>query len=434
MTPAKVKRAIALVDVNNCYVSCERVFNPALIGKPVVVLSNNDGCAVARSAEVKALGVGMAAPWFQFKDLAKTHGIIALSSNYTLYAEMSSRFMSILASYVTPDEQEIYSIDESFLDLTEYQQLFVLTEYAQKIRKHVLKGIGLPVCVGIGQTKTLSKLANHWAKKHLQFNGVCNINDMDEQTIRRRMARTDVSEIWNVGRQTTKKLANLGITNVAQLAAANVQEMECLGSKVLSRVVKELNGVSCYDVETIQDTRKQIVSSRSFSDLVTAIEPIETELRTFVRIAVQKLRKDDSVCGLVSVFIRTNHFREQDPQYYRSASVRLSVPTDDVLVITKLAIKLLNDIYKDGFNYKKTGICLSDISPATQVTQDLFSFIEEDQRKTKLIESIEAVCEKFGKSAVGVGIVAKPASPTRMRQNNRSPNYLTNWNEIPRVN
>ncbi len=434
MNSTKTKRAIALVDVNNCYVSCERVFNPALIGKPVVVLSNNDGCAVARSAEVKALGVGMAAPWFQFKDLAKKNGIIALSSNYTLYAEMSSRFMSILASYVTPDEQEIYSIDESFIDLTAYQQLFVLTEYAQTIRKHVLKGIGLPVCVGIGQTKTLSKLANHWAKKHPQFDSVCNINDMDDQTIRRRMAKTDVSEIWNVGRQTTKKLANINITNVAQLAAANLQEMERLGSKVLSRVVKELNGVSCYDVETIQDTRKQIVSSRSFSDLVTAIEPIETELRTFVRIAVHKLRKDNAVCGLVSVYLRTNHFREQDPQYYRSASVRLSVPTDDVLVITKLATQLLNDIYKDGFNYKKTGICLSDISPANQVTQDLFSFIEEDQRKTKLIESMEAVCEKFGKSAVGVGIVAKPSSPTRMRQNSRSPNYLTNWNEIPLVN
>jgi DNA polymerase V len=430
----RVNRAIALVDVNNCYVSCERVFNPALRNKPVVVLSNNDGCAVARSAEVKALGVKMGMPWFQMKELAQQHGIIALSSNYTLYAEMSNRFMSILADYVTPDEQEIYSIDECFLDLTTYQPLFNLSEYARSMRQRIDQWIGLPVCVGIGATKTLTKLANHWAKKHPQFNGVCNMLEMDQATITRRMKRTDVSEVWGVGRQITKRLRAMNINTVADLAACDPHVMQKQFSVVLARTIQELQGVVCYEIESFVPTKKQIVSSRSFGTLVTMIEPLEQAIRTFVRHAVAKLRKDGSVCGLITVFIRTNPFREKDPQYYKRISIRLHKPTDDVRLLTHTANKALAEIFKAGFNYKKAGVMLSDLKPVDQVTQDLFSIVEEDERKGRLIDAMELVCEKFGKTAVTVGSVTHRAEVWEMKNENRSPNYLTDLSELMRVN
>lgn len=428
-----MKRAIALVDVNNCYVSCERVFNPKLIGKPVVVLSNNDGCAVARSNEVKALGVKMGMPWFQMKELAKQHGIIALSSNYTLYAEMSNRFMTILGGYVTPDEQEIYSIDECFLDLTTYQNIFNLSDYAQQMRQRVDMWIGLPVCVGIGQTKTLAKLANHWAKKHPIFNSVCNINDMDEATIHRRMKRTDVSEVWNVGRKLTKRLAAMGIRTVYDLAVSDQVAMHKQFSVVMARTIQELNGICCYEIEQAEQRKKQIVSSRSFGELVTTIDKLEPAMKHYIRSAVTKLRRDNSVCGMLTVFVRTNPFREKDPQYYKSTSIRLSVPTDDLFQLTQLAHAGLHEIFKEGFNYKKAGVMLSDLRPADQVTQDLFSSVEMDERRDRLIDSLEAVVEKFGKTKIGIGTVTNKSTNWEMKRENVSPNYLTDWNELPRV-
>ncbi|MBC7751697.1 MAG: Y-family DNA polymerase [Candidatus Saccharibacteria bacterium] len=428
-----MSRAIALVDVNNCYVSCERVFNPKLIGKPVVVLSNNDGCAVARSAEVKALGIKMGVPWFQIKDLAKQHGIIALSSNYTLYAEMSNRFMSILGDYVTPDEREIYSIDECFLDLTTYQRLFDLTSYTQDMRQRINKWIGLPVSVGIGTTKTQAKLMNHWAKKFPQFNGVCNILEMDAPTIHRRMQKTPVNEVWGIGRQQTKALAAMGIVTVADLTASDPHVMQKRFSVVMGRTIQELQGIVCYELEPLQPTRKQIVSSRSFGELITTIEPLRQAICHYVRNAVTKLRADGSVCSLISVYIRTNHFREQDPQYYKSVSIRLHTPTDDLLLLNALATQALQEIFKAGFNYKKAGVMLSDLKPANQVTQDLFGNAVTDEKRERLIHAIEAVVERFGKSHINLGTVKKVIPDWEMKTANRSPNYLTSWEDLPLV-
>jgi DNA polymerase V len=428
-----LKRAFALCDVNNCYVSCERVFRPELIGKPVVVLSNNDGCAVARSAEVKALGVKMAMPWFQMKELAKKHNIIALSSNYTLYADMSNRFMSILGDYVTPEEQEVYSIDESFLELTNYQNLFNLSDYAQQMRQRVNQWIGLPISVGVGQTKTLSKLANHWAKKHPQFNGVCNINDMDETTIHRRMSRTDVSEIWGIGRQHTKALNQMGIHTVAQLAATDHIHMQRHFSVVMARTIQELNGICCYELETAFNAKKQIVSSRSFGQLVTEIEPLEQAVRYYVRSAFNKLRKDGSVCGVITVFIHTNRFREQDSQYFKSVHIRFATPTDDLLTMTKTAVKGIKQIFKSGYNYKKAGVMLADLHPKNSVCQDLFSNIDIDERRERLMLSLEALVDRFGKKAINVGRIENKSAAWLMNSGNRSPNYLSNWNELPLI-
>lgn len=433
MTAVHVKRAFALCDVNNCYVSCERVFRPELIGKPVVVLSNNDGCAVARSAEVKALGIKMAMPWFKIKDLAKQHHIIALSSNYTLYADMSNRFMAILSDFVTPEEQEVYSIDESFLDLTNYQLLFDLSAYAQQMRQRVNQWIGLPISVGIGTTKTLSKLANHWAKKYPQFNGVCNINDMDAATLRRRMARTDVSEIWGVGRQHTKALYKMGIHTVAELAASDPVYIQRQFSVVMARTVQELNGICCYELETAFNAKKQIVSSRSFGQLVTEIEPLEQAVRYYVRNAFKKLRRDGSVCSVITVFIHTNRFREQDPQYFKSIHIRFPTPTDDLLTLTKTAVKSLKQIFKSGFNYKKAGVMLSDLHPRKSVSQDLFSNIDLDERRERLMLSLEGLVERFGKNAINIGGIENKSAAWLMNSENRSPNYLSNWNELPLI-
>jgi len=428
-----VKRAFALCDVNNCYVSCERAFDPSLIGKPVVVLSNNDGCVVARSAEVKALGVEMGTPFFQLRELAEQHGIIALSSNYRLYAEMSNRFMSILGDFVTHEEQEVYSIDESFLDLTAYQQLYDLESYAKQIRARVQKWIELPISVGIGSTKTLSKLANHWSKKHSQFNGVCNINDMDEATLHRRMKRTEVNEVWGIGRQLSKQLAAQGIITVFDLARSNPLEMQKRYSVVMSRTIKELNGVCCIELETVTPVKKQIVSSRSFGELVTTIEPLEQAMRYYVRTAVSKLRKDGSVCAVMTVFIRTNPFRSQDPQYYKSVSFRFPVATDDLLVMSKVAVRSLKQIFKTGYKYKKAGVIFSELQPTSSVTLDLFSIADIDEKRERLIVALESVVDKFGKHAVKLGSVDSKGATWEMNCENRSPNYLSNWDELPLV-
>ena len=428
-----MNRAIALVDVNNCYVSCERAFDPRLIGKPVVVLSNNDGCVVSRSVEVRALGIKMALPWYQMADLARQHQIIALSSNYALYAEMSNRFMSILSDYVAPDEQEIYSIDECFLDLTAYQQLFQLTDYAMGMRQRIYQWLGLPICVGIGATKTQAKLANHWAKKHAYFKGVCNLIDMDADVLLRGMQATAVGEVWGIGRKMTKQLAQMGIVTVADLAAADPNLMQQRFSVVVARTVQELQGVACHGFNPWQPSRQQIISSRSFGSLVTELASLEQAVRHYVRRAVVKLREDGSVCGLLSVYIRTNPHRMQDQQYYKSVAVRLAVPTDDVRVLTQQAIKALQQIFKAGIKYKKAGICLSDLRPAGQTNHDLFSAMEEDPRKERLIASMEAVCGKFGKTAVTVGTVSHQHHDWEMTCENRSPNYLSDWAEIPWV-
>ena len=254
-------RSIALIDVNNFYVSCERVFNPKLVGKPVVVLSNNDGCAVARSNEVKALGVAMGAPWFKLKDLAKQHGIIGLSSNYALYADMSNRVMSILRQY-SPD-QEVYSIDESFLDLTGFQSRDLI-QYGQHMRKRILKWTGLPVCVGIGSTKTLSKLANHCAKKRPVFNSVCNFNTMSPSELNDLLNQVEVGEVWGVGRKLAPKLQALGFNTVLDLKRANPERLRQQFSVIMEKTIRELNGTVCIELEEISPAKKQIISSRSF--------------------------------------------------------------------------------------------------------------------------------------------------------------------------
>jgi len=427
----------------------ETLFNPSLRDRPLVVLSNNDGCVVARSASAKKLGIKMGAPWFELKELAKAHDIVALSSNYVLYGEMSRRFVAVLESCVCPDDVEQYSIDEVFIDLSSYQALHDLTELGKTLRDRVAGHIGLQICVGIGQSKTRAKLANHWAKKHAQFGGVCNFLEMDQATVDRRMARTEVGEVWNVGRKQVKKLNSLGIASVLDLAQADPDELLHRSSEmtdrngrvrnqkafsvVMARTIRELRGETCYELEKDKKPRKQIISSRSFGELVTQREPIEQALRYYVANAVRKLMDDRSVAGTITVFIHTNRFRTQDQQYSNHCTIDIDPPTNDLIELTKMAIFGLSRIFYPNFNYKKAGIILSDIQPQSGLNLDLFSDQVWDEKAERLMTAMAAVAAKFGRDTVKIGNVDHKLPDWERKSENQSPLYLADIDQVPIV-
>lgn len=419
-------RTIAIVDCNNFYVSCERVFNPKLHGKPVVVLSNNDGCAVARSNEVKALGVPMGAPWFKFKDLAKQHGIIAYSSNYALYADMSNRVMTLLRRY--SPVQEIYSIDESFLDLTGFERRDLIA-YGQHMRSTILQGVGLPVCVGMGSTKTLAKLANHAAKKRPEFDGVCNFNYMDQDTMDLLLMQIEVGEVWGVGRKLAPKLNDLGIMTVFDLKKADPGQLRRHFSVVMEKTIRELNGTVCIEMEEITPPRQRIISSRSFGMPVTTIDELGQSISLYVSRAAEKLRNQQSYAGSLHVFIHTSPFRTDQPQYSNGFTVPLPSPTDNTTRLASIAMWVLKQIYKPGYQYAKAGIMLGEIVPAAGIQNDMFSNMEPDSKSDRLMQAMDAVNKKMGKGKLIVGSQGY-GQPWAMKQERKSPSYTTNWDEL----
>ena len=429
MVTLPTTRSIALIDVNNFYVSCERVFNPKLVGKPVVVLSNNDGCAVARSNEVKALGVGMGAPWFKFKDLAKQHGIIALSSNYALYADMSNRVMSILRQY-SPD-QEVYSIDESFLDLTGFQSRDLI-KYGQHMRKRIFKWTGLPVCVGIGSTKTLSKLANHCAKKRPVFNSVCNFNTMSPKELDDLLGQVDVGEIWGVGRKLAPKLQSLGFHTVLDLKLANPERLRQQFSVVMEKTIRELNGTVCIELEEISPPKKQIISSRSFGFPVRDYNSLAESITLYMSRAAEKLRRQQSFAGSVYVYIRTSPFKPDDPFYSNGMTIPLSSPTDDTRQLVNGVLWGLKQIYKPNYNYAKAGVMLSEIVTIKGVQTDLFSQSQASPKSSALMTAMDGINRKMGKESIKLASEGF-TKPWKMKQENKSPSYTTLWEDIPSI-
>jgi len=423
------KRSIALIDVNNFYVSCERVFNPKLNGKPVVVLSNNDGCAVARSNEVKALGVAMGAPWFKLKDLAKQHGIIGLSSNYALYADMSNRVMSILGEF-SPD-QEVYSIDESFLDLTGFASRD-LVQYGQQMRKRILKWTGLPVCVGIGATKTLAKLANHCAKKRPVFNGVCNFNAMASHELDALLAEIEVGEIWGVGRKLAPKLQALGFNSVLDLKRASPDRLRQQFSVVMEKTIRELNGTVCIELEEISPAKKQIISSRSFGFAVSDYNSLAESITLYMSRAAEKLRRQQSYAGSVHVYIRTSPFKPEDPFYSNGMTVPLPNHTDDTRQLVNIALWGLKQIYKPNYSYAKAGVMLGEIVSIEGVQTDLFSHIQASPKSSVLMTTIDRINRKMGKESIKLASEGFKR-PWKMKQGNKSPSYTTKWADLPSV-
>ena len=408
---------IALVDVNNCYVSCERVFAPRLEGRPVVVLSNNDGCVVARSNEAKALGIPMGIPWFKVEAFARRHGVVRLSGNHALYNDMSNRFMSILSNF--SPHIEIYSIDECFLDLSGFSMN--LTEYAQQIRGRVKQWIGLPVCVGIGQTKTLAKLANHVAKKRGEWQGVCDFSDIAPDGL---LAQIEVGEVWGIGRRLAEKLQSVGIRSVLDLKHADRARIGKRFGINVERTISELNGIPCFDIEEAAPNKGGITASSAFGRTVFAYEELGESVTRHVSRAAQKLRRQQSVCGAVQVHVRTNPYAAGG--HSAGLAVPLMRPTDDTLELTRAALSGLRRIYRPGSAYIKTGISLVELT--ARQAPDLFADLDGEARRTRLMETMDEINLRYGTNKVGVGICGVQARRGwTARKDSCSPAYTTDW-------
>lgn len=416
---------LALVDCNNFYVSCERLFRPDLQGQPLVVLSNNDGCVVSRSNEAKALGVKMGQPWFECCQLEQDHGLLALSSNYALYADLSNRVMAILSDF-SPCH-EVYSIDECFVDLTGISKL---REVSYAMRERVGKWTGIPVCVGIGPTKTLAKLANHVAKKHPRSKGVFNYNDLTPEQKARLLAKLPVEEVWGVGRKLTQRLALYGVHTVLDLREAHIPTLRFEFGVVMEKVQRELQEVACIKLEEVQPDKQQIISSRSFGSAVTDLPVLKDALSTFVANACAKLRAQNSQAAVIQVFLQTNRFRKDLPQYMPSLAVPLPQPTSDTLVVNRWADYLCERMFKEGYQYKKAGVMLSEISPIAYQQGDLLE--PAPAADSRLMQALDSLNQRFGRGAVRVSTQCAYGE-WQMRQERKSPYYTTRWCDVPVV-
>lgn len=425
------RQIFALVDVNNAYVSMERAFSPKLHQRPVCVLSNNDGAVVARSQEVKDLGVKMGQPAFQLKDLARQHGIIFLSSNYALYADMSNRFTTILRTY--SPHCEPYSIDEVFISLNGLGGLWDSpTAMGQHIRRRILQWTSLPVCVGIGASKTQAKLANHIAKKFALFESVCDLTTMSAARMRWLFERIDVGEVWGVGRRIAAKLADMGIHTVQDLKDAAPRDIRARFGVVMERTCHEIRGLSCLALEEVKPPRNEIVSSKSFGTMAISLLELQEAVSTYIARAAEKLRAQGSVCGAVHVFIHTNFFREKDAQYSNGVTVPLVAPSDDNRALAAVALHGLDAIYREGYQYKKAGVMLMDIRPNTVSQGALFDPQPCRDRSVRVMAALDAVNSRYGRDTLQLGS-AGLVHRWAMRSDHKTPCYTTRWNELPKA-
>ena len=423
------EKTFALVDCNNFYASCEKLFRPDIQHAAVVVLSNNDGCVVARSKEAKALGIKMGVPAFQIRDLLDSGQVLAFSSNYALYADMSARVMTTLEQLAPA--VEIYSIDEAFLDLTGVNYCTNLTVFGQQIRSRILQWLGISVCVGIAPTKTLAKLANYAAKKWQKTAGVVDLTAKARQ--RKLMSLLPVAEVWGIGAKLTAKLNKLGIHTALDLADASPTFMRQQFSVVVSRIVRELNGESCLELEQLAPTKKEIVSSRSFGERIICKQQMQEAISEYVSRACQKLRKERQQAKQLSVFLRTSPFSDhiKDPYYANSISTSLSQPSADTRDFMSLASKLLDKIWRDGYRYAKAGVMLSDFYDDGVYQGSLFEPTPPSYHNKTLMSTIDKL-NSSGKGKIwfaSQGIT----QDWSMKRGMLSPRYTTHWQELPKV-
>lgn len=414
----------ALVDCNNFYASCERVFNPKLRHVPIVVLSNNDGCVIARSNEAKQLGIPMGAPAFEYRNVFKEKGVSVFSSNYALYGDMSNRVTTILKRY-TPDI-EVYSIDESFLKFKGFEN-FNLTDYCSKIRAEVLQCTLIPTCIGIAPTKALAKVANRIAKKFSELNGVYCI-DTDEKRIKA-LKWLDIEDVWGIGRQISKKLKAKGIKRAYQFTQLPDDYVRKEFSVVGLRLKKELEGISVLDLEEVAN-KKAIATTRSFDTTYADKSYLQERISTFAATCAEKLRNQKSTCQIVTVFVNTNRFNETHEQYYRSINVTIPYATNSSIEISKYAKKGLDIIFKKGYHYKKAGVIVSGIAPEAEKQFNMFE--DEPIHHRKAMNVMDKLNFKYGCKKLKLGSQALDKT-WKMRQDQLSPNYTTNWNEILEV-
>lgn len=425
--PSTAMTLFALVDCNNFYVSCERAFDPKLRGRPVVVLSNNDGCAVSRSQEAKDLGIKMGAPWFEISHLEKSRGLVARSSNYSLYGSMSSRVMRILRDMAP--RQEVYSIDESFLDLTGISEP---AQLSVQMRARVHQWTHIPVCVGMGSTKTRAKLANHVAKKAARLQGVFNLEALTQQQQSNLLGKIDVGEVWGVGRRIKAQLERYGIVTARHLRDADSELIRERFSVVLSRTVAELQGVSCLELEEVTPQKQQIMCSRSFGELITRYTDLQEAVATHASRAGEKLRKEGAMAAGVYVFIQSNPFREGDVQYRGSRFIPLATPTQDTRRLTHAALAGLEDMFVPGINYKKAGVMLTDLQDHAIQQSDLFAQ-QDSEESLRLMAAVDALNKRHGRGTVFYG-ASRGRQRWAMRRNMVSGGFTTNWDEIITIN
>ncbi|MDN4569136.1 Y-family DNA polymerase [Enterobacter hormaechei] len=418
----------ALCDVNSFYASCETVFRPDLKGRPVVVLSNNDGCVIARSAEAKPF-VKMGEPYFKQKDLFRHHGVVCFSSNYELYADMSNRVMTTLEEMSPRCER--YSIDELFCDLTGIRNCRDLTEFVREIRATVLQRTHLTVGVGIAQTKTLAKLANHAAKRwQRQTGGVVDLSDVARQ--RKLMAALPVEEVWGVGRRLTKKLESIGIKTVLQLADTDIGFIRKHFSVVLERTVRELRGQPCLELEEFPSVKQEIICSRSFASRITEYEEMREAICSYAARAAEKLRNEHQHCRFISAFVKTSPFTINEPYYGNSASVTLLTPTQDSRDIIGAATRCLDVIWKNGHRYQKAGVMLGDFYSQGVAQLNLFDENPPRKNSQKLMNILDHLNAENGHGTLyfaGQGIQQQ----WQMKREMLSPRYTTRYADLPIV-
>jgi len=423
-----MKNIFALVDCNNFYASCERLFRPELNGQPVVVLSNNDGCIVARSNEAKALGIPMGAPLFKVKHLIARHKVHVFSSNYALYGDLSHRVMDVLRQ-MEPDV-EVYSIDEAFISLPVTKE-WDRVKYAAELRERVRKHVSIPVSIGIGATKTLAKIANRVAKKQAQCKGVFDLvgNNQIDQVLQ----NTEVNDVWGIGRRSTEKLNSRGIHTALDLKRADATWIRKQLTVVGARTVMELNGISCIALENAPACPKSIITSRSFGHPVTDIDNLREAVISFVSIAGEKLRKQGVEADILNVFITTGPFDDQ-ARYSNNQTISLRRPTASTPELITAALQGLKSLYRPGYRYRKAGVMLAGIVKQGYRQQDLFSlFRPVEQEDNQLMAALDRINGKWGRRTIQYGMTTAEAKPWSMQQTRKSPAYTTNWQELPVV-
>lgn len=416
---------IALVDCNSFFCSVEKVFHPGLNGKPVCVLSCNDGCIVALTPEAKALGLRRGDPIFKKKDIVQHYGVKLFSTNMYLYAAMSKRVNNILRSAVP--HSEVYSIDESFLYLDGLEKYHDLEDYMRGVVEKVRLYTDIPVSVGIAHTKTLAKIGSKFAKQYKGYHSVCMIDN--EEKRRKALALFDLSDVWGIGKQTLAKLNYLGIRTPLEFADKKGSWVRSHFSKPGWQTWKELNGISCIDTSEVAQ-RQTICTSRSFGNLVTDYDALQASVASFAASCANKLRGQHSLTSAVTVFVSSNRFREDLTQYSNGQTRILPMPTSDTIEITQAALSVLKEIYREGISYKKTGVILGDITDASYIQQNLFDEVKNRPERMQLMKSIDALNHRFGLRKIHLAVEGEEKQAWHAKSEFRSGNYLSDLKEI----
>ncbi|RVU81727.1 Y-family DNA polymerase [Leucothrix sargassi] len=423
-TISKSATRFAIVDCNNFYASCERVFRPELNGQPVVVLSNNDGCVIARSNEAKALGVPMGAAYFKAKRFLEQNNIAVFSSNYALYGDMSHRVMEVLSRFAP--RMEVYSIDEVFLDFEGFDE-WDLHAYGSKVCNTVEQWTGIPVSIGFGPTKTLAKLANRVSKKRADLNGVFDFNSAENTDLI--LKGVEIGDVWGVGRRWADKLRAQGIHNALDLKNCDAENIKKRFNVVLARTTRELQGVSCLGLEEVQADRQQVLCSRSFGTRVTEAHDMRAAITHFVTRACEKLRKQALLASAIRVHVSTSPFDDKGEYYSNAASQELMLPSDDTRALVNIAQQLLKTIYVPGHSYQRAGVLLMGLVSHSGQQQDLFSGVQSSQSGA-LMDTLDAINQKMGSGTLRLAGEGSKKAGWRMRQRLMSPRYTTRFSDL----